>query len=104
MRPSTIHEPVHNSATTAPEASAVSHPKCCTRMGTREVETIPPTIPAVFINPEEAPTFSSETCTAVAQNAGSAKYSPPTLKHSAATEAIRLLASAAAKRSIPDTP
>src|SRR5438309_8316754 len=102
--PMMTQAPVQASATMAPEVSAVIQPKCFTRMGTSEVETIPPRMPAVFITPDAAPALSPEICTAVAQKADSAKYSPPMLRESAATVIVRLPASAAVKSKTPDTP
>src|SRR5689334_1860168 len=94
----------HVTATAAPEPSAGSHPKYLTITGVSDVDTMPPTMPAVFINPETAPAFSLERWTAVAQKAGSAKYSAPTLTHNAAITAMRPLSVAAAKRRAPDSP
>src|SRR4051812_10541452 len=104
LRPITIHRQAHSRATAAPEPRAGSHPKCFTMTGVREVDTMPPTIPAVFIRPDTAPAFSFDRWTAVAQKAGSAKYSAPTLTHNAAITAMRPLNFAAANRRPPDKP
>lgn len=60
LRPITSHNPAQVMATTAPEPNARSQPKYFTITGVSEVETIPPTIPAVFIIPDTAPAFSFE--------------------------------------------
>jgi hypothetical protein len=56
------HEPgaVQATATAAPEASANIHPRFVTITGIRDVDKIPPEIPAVFMIPKAAPAFSAK--------------------------------------------
>src|SRR5258708_20915970 len=104
MRPMAHQESAHRMAINAPDPSATNHPKYFTSIGTREVEAIPPTIPAAFMMPDTAPTFCVDRCAAVVQKEDSAKYRNPTLRHRILTARFLLPTSAAANNMIPKMP